>query len=238
METGTGEFACAENPQWEVVSVGNERLPVLVVDGLAAVPEALLDFATSAPGFGPRAGDYYPGIRKPLPGVYAENLCCAFGEALSEVFQLPAGATPEPMVCTLSIATTPPERLRPIQRLPHFDSSDPDQLAVVHYLCPPQFGGTAFYRHRASGMESIDADRLQGYATELKQQVMASPPQGYAGGDSELFEQTARFDARFNRALIYRGNQLHSGLINSAVGLCADPRAGRLTATSFIRFRR
>lgn len=230
------EFACAAEPRWEVNAVGNEQLPVLVVDGLAAEPESLLEYAASAPGFSARSGDYYPGIRKPLPAAYAQNLCRALDRTLREVFRLPAAATAEPLLCALSIATAPPEKLRPIQRLPHFDSSDPDQLAVVHYLCAPQFGGTAFYRHRASGFESIDAGRLHGYAAGLKQQVMASPPQGYAGGDSQLFEKTAHFDAQFNRALIYRGNQLHSGLIDPAAGLSADPRAGRLTATSFIRF--
>jgi len=231
-------FAFVAQPRCEVDAVGDERLPVLMVDDLAAEPEALLDFATSEPGFSARAGDYYPGVRKPLPSVYAEKLCAVLDKTLREVFELPASATAEPLLCALSIATTPPEQLRPIQRLPHFDSSDPDQLAVVHYLCPPQFGGTAFYRHRASGYESIDADRLHGYAAEIKRQVMASPPTGYTGGDSQLFERIAHFDAQFNRALIYRGNQLHSGLIDPAAGLSADPRAGRLTATSFIRFRR
>ncbi|MBB5211903.1 DUF6445 family protein [Microbulbifer hydrolyticus] len=238
METGVGKFACAAEPRCEVVSVGNEQLPVLVVDGLAAEPELLLEYAAAAPGFSARAGDYYPGLRKPLPSAYTENLCATLDKTLREVFQLPSTAAAEPLLCALSIATTPAEKLRPIQRLPHFDSSDPNQLAVVHYLCPPQLGGTAFYRHRASGFESIDADRLYGYAAALKQQVMASPPQGYTSGDSQLFVQTARFDAQFNRALIYRGNQLHSGLINATTGLSADPRAGRLTATSFIRFTR
>lgn len=233
------EFTCAAEPRWEVNAVGDERLPLLVVDGLAAKPESLLEYAASEPGFSARAGDYYPGVRKPLPRTYADNLCAGLDKILREVFELPADATAEPLLCTLSIASTPPERLRPIQRLPHFDSSDPGQLAVVHYLCAPPFGGTAFFRHRASGYESIGADRLHGYAAELKRQVMASPPApGYARGDCALFEQIGSIEARFNRAVIYRGNQLHSGIIDGAGQLSADPRRGRLTATSFIRFRR
>ncbi|MGL6159933.1 DUF6445 family protein [Microbulbifer sp.] len=230
-------FHCAVAPQIQVASLGGERRPLLVIDGLAAEPESLVEFAAGAPPFRARGGDYYPGVRKPLPQAYAEKLCEALDQVLREVFELPPGARAQPLLCALSIATTPPQQLRPIQRLPHFDTSDPNQLAVVHYLCPPQFGGTAFYRHRASGFEFIDSERLHGYAAQLKGQVMASPPApGYLDGDSELFEQIACIDARFNRALIYRGNQLHSGNIDPHCGLSADPRTGRLTATSFIRY--
>ncbi|WP_308364296.1 MULTISPECIES: DUF6445 family protein [unclassified Microbulbifer] len=230
-------FHCAAVPKIQVASLGDERQPLLVIDGLAAEPESLVEFAADAPPFRARGGDYYPGVRKPLPQAYAEKLCEALDRVLREVFELPPGARAQPLLCALSIATTPPQQLRPIQRLPHFDTSDPSQLAVVHYLCPPQFGGTAFYRHRASGFEFIDGERLHGYAAQLKRQVMASPPApGYLDGDSELFEQIACIDACFNRALIYRGNQLHSGNIDPHCGLSADPRTGRLTATSFIRF--
>ncbi|WP_346838446.1 DUF6445 family protein [Microbulbifer sp. SAOS-129_SWC] len=233
----SADLACAAAPRIEVQRLGRERQPLLVIDGLAAEPEALCAFAGSGAPFRARSGDYYPGVRKPLPAAYAESLCRTLEHSVRETFGLPDSARAQPLLCSLSIATTVPELLRPIQRLPHFDSGDSHQLAVVHYLCPPQFGGTAFYRHRASGFETIDNERLHGYAAQLKQQVLASPPApGYASGDSELFKQIGRVEARFNRAVVYRGNQLHSGLIDPAAGLCADPGRGRLTATSFIRF--
>ena len=235
--TMSTEFSCSAAPQIEVQRLGREQQPLLVIDGLAAQPDALVAFAESGVPFHSRSGDYYPGVRKPLPAVYAENLCQTLGDTLREVFGVPAAARAQALLCALSMATTAPEKLRPIQRLPHFDSGDPNQLAVVHYLCPARFGGTAFYRHRASGFETIDTGRLHGYAAQLKRQVLASPPApGYAAGDSELFEQIARVEARFNRAIIYRGNQLHSGLIDPACGLSADPASGRLTATTFFRY--
>jgi hypothetical protein len=53
-------------------------------------------------------------------------------------------------------------------------------------------------------------------------------------GDSELFERVAKYEAAFNRALIYRGNMLHS--VNVPPGFVPDPnpRTGRLTLNTFL----
>ena len=52
----------------------------------------------------------------------------------------------------------------------------------------------------------------------------------YIRGDTALFERTASVAARFNRAIFYRSNLLHSGDIAADAGLSPDPRRGRLTA--------
>jgi len=44
-----------------------------------------------------------------------------------------------------------------LQRIPHVDSFLGSQLAFVHYLFKADPGGTAFYRHRGTGFEIIDA---------------------------------------------------------------------------------
>ncbi|QBE65819.1 hypothetical protein EWM63_24920 [Pseudoduganella lutea] len=134
----------------------------------------------------------------------------------------------------LSLATTPQEALRPIQSLPHFDSVERNLIASVHYLCDERFGGTSFYRHRSTGFESMDAQRIAGYAPRLKQEVMRQGARSftYIRGDTALFERTASVNAKFNRAIFYRSNLLHSGDIAVDAGLSVVPRGGRLTANT------
>ena len=41
-----------------------------------------------------------------------------------------------------------------------------------------------------------------------------------------IWEQVARYEARFNRLLVYRGNTLHSAEVPPDLPLPADPRTG------------
>jgi hypothetical protein len=128
--------------------------------------------------------------------------------------------------------------LIPIQCIPHYDSSDTHQFAVVHYLCGEHHGGTSFYRHRQTGYESISAARSGQYIKTLDREATSRglPKADYINGDSELFERVASVDAKFNRAIFYCSNLLHSGNIQAANGLNSDPRIGRLTATTSLIF--
>ncbi|MBW8881174.1 MAG: histone acetyltransferase, partial [Asticcacaulis sp.] len=60
-------------------------------------------------------------------------------------------------------------------------------------------------------------------------------PHGYHDGDRNGFIEIARVEGRFNRALIYPGNLLHSGLLPEGFNYSPNPRLGRLTGNIFIR---
>ena len=216
--------------------IGRERRPVLVIDDFMPDADGLIAYADNGDSFRANPRDYYPGVRKPMPPHYADSLCANYAALLREIFAL-GDAEPLVLLAAFSIATTAPNELRPIQRLPHFDTSDPHQLAVVHYLCDARHGGTSFYRHRQTGYETIAQQRLQGYAEILKRQVMTeyTPPPVYMNGDNPLFERIASFEAKFNRALIYPSNVLHSANILQ-VPADRSPRAARLTANTFLKF--
>jgi len=228
------DFSINPNFQTEVSYIGHTQEPVLVVDNLVNKPEDLVSYAQTGPEFQHRKQDFYPGLRQPGPNTYSDQLCQNMVDLIHRVFGCEEGL--KPASCVLSLATTAPEKLRPIQSVPHFDSCDATTLAVVHYLCPREHGGTSFYRHRQTGYESMTLPRLQGYAATLKQQMMAAPSMmhQYINGDTALFEQVACFEARFNRALFYRCNILHSGNIQPQLGLSSDPSRGRLTINTLI----
>jgi hypothetical protein len=234
MSVATFDFSV--NPAFSatVIYAGADREPILVIDDLLSDPEAIVRFAETGAAFRKEEKDFYPGIRKPLSMAYAADI----GQRLQSLFRDTFGAGPdavvEPLSALLSLATTRPQDLRPIQSVPHFDGFDGNQIAGVHYFCPEAYGGTSFYRHRSTGYESLDAHRIAEYAPRLKAEVMALGMRGftYIQGDTLLFERTACVEAKFNRAVYYRSNILHSGDIRADVALSADPRKGRLTANT------
>jgi len=218
-------------------SIGMEQRPVAVVERLSLDPEALIAYAENGEPFRAVSGDFYPGVRKPAPPGYAKALCAQYGEILRDRFAMPADSVPRVIFSAMSITTTEPNRLRPVQRVPHFDTSEANQLAIVHYLCGPEHGGTSFYRHRSTGFETIGQERIHRYSTLLKREVMTEPPAArYIAGDDALFVRIAGYEACCNRALIYPSNCLHSGDILRLASPEDSPRVARLTVNSFVRF--
>ncbi len=211
--------------------IGTEGNPIAIVDGFHPDPFRLRADAIAA-SFEP-ALFHYPGVRAPLPDDYFAAVRPALTAALRQVFGHSAGITL--LDASFSIVTTPPGRLSLGQCLPHVDAIEPNRVALVHYLDPAGGDGTAFFRHRATGYESLDPERGPHYRERLNEELrLVLPPRAYPVGDSALFEQVAAAEARFNRAVIYRSALLHSGAISTDSPLSADPATGRLTITAFM----
>ncbi|RME69165.1 MAG: hypothetical protein D6782_00095 [Alphaproteobacteria bacterium] len=231
------DFAASASADVRLVRFGAERRPVAIVDDFLKQPQALLDIAGRGEGFAPDPANFYPGVRKPLPDGYAAVLEHFVDAYLRGPFAIDPARRPHVVFCGLSMATRPPASLMPIQSIPHFDTSEAHQIAVVHYLCDPRWGGTSFYRHRATGFEAITNERAVPYRKMLERQAttVGLPAPQYINGDTDLFERIGAVEARFNRAIFYCSNVLHAGSIDATAGLSADPRQGRLTATAFVR---
>jgi len=56
--------------------------------------------------------------------------------------------------CFYSLVTTPADKLNMVQRIPHVDGGNDKKLALLHYLCGQDFGGTAFYKQLKTGFET------------------------------------------------------------------------------------
>lgn len=219
--------------------IGDEREPVLVIDDVLNKPAALVDYAARevcfAPVWGPKGG--YPGIRAPAPLNYVETLVRSLSPIIEKAFALERVKLAH-AECNFSLVTLPPDRLAPLQRVPHADTADPLQFAMLHYLCEPRFGGTGFYRHRATGFETLTPERVATFeAARDRELAQDGPEAAYIIGDSAHYLQTAAFEARPNRVIVYRSRTLHSGQIGDPASLSEDPRLGRLTANIFVNYR-
>ena len=228
-----GPLALSPHAQVMETSFGAERQALLTIDD--ALPDPLAVVAIAARHRYRPIGPFYPGVRARVSEPVAMELVAPLLEKLAEAFAL--AAPPVYFECFLSLVTAAPEQLAPIQRLPHFDGVEPDRIAVLLYLDAEERGGTAFYRQRATGFESVDAARYETYRAALESGVAEHglPPPGYISGDTPMFERIHRVEGRFNRMVVYRGNTLHCAALDADFAPSADPTQGRLTLNLFLR---
>lgn len=212
--------------------IGAEQQPIVRALDVFADPEAVSASAERA--VFARVTPDYPGVRAPAPDAVLAEMR-DYIDAAAENFGL-GGRRFEGRVW-FSIVTTPEERLAPIQRLPHVDGTAPDQLALLVYLHRTRHGGTNFYRHRATGYETITPERWPTYKARLEADIAREglPPRGYVDDGAPHFERIWSAPATYNSLVIYRGNALHSGAILGGEPLPAAPRLGRLTINGFFR---
>jgi hypothetical protein len=174
-------------------------------------------------------GDLYPGIRAETPLAYRGWL----HDLLTPILN----AQPcRSCATSFAVTTCAPASLLAIQRIPHFDTVDSSILAAVHYLCEPPHQGTSFYRHRATGFETITAARTAAWQGALAADAMhhRMPMARYHAGNTASFEQIGTAGLRYNRLVLYPANCLHCGDIDQTWSRPAL-RDARLTITSLIR---
>jgi Family of unknown function (DUF6445) len=235
----SGEPDCRLNPnaRIEVRQIGREGQPVVVVDDALASPGDLIARARRST-FHPPQHTRYPGLNAALPGAYLDSLVFTLRPLLADVFGIPE-TLPLTHFGFFALATAAPADLEPIQKIPHTDSPDPFRIASVHYLFETAQGGTAFFRHRRTGFESVDHARRADYVGIVSEELerMGGELTRHAGPQTPTFELVETVEAALNRLVVYRSNVLHSGLLDGSP-LSADPATGRLTANSFFEVDR
>lgn len=206
---------------------------MVVIDDFSGIPGELLAAGRAAqykPG-----GAAYPGIRAWAEPAYLDRRRNLMFRIMREVFGFTRGIRME--VSTFSQVTLAEHELSPLQRIPHYDHSGGELIAVMHYLLGPETGGTAFYRHRRTGFETITDAREQAYNAALAEdeREYGMPAQAYHYGDNDRYELIGEVEAKPDRLVLYRGRQLHSGVIPDPEALSDDPGTGRLTINMFLR---
>ena len=219
-------------PRVTIARLGREGEPLVIIDDFTGQPERLRAMGVAAQ-YHPAGADY-PGLRAPADPSYLDLRRGLMMAIMARVFGLEGMVHCE--IAAFSLVTLPPAQLSERQRIPHHDHSDPRRVALMHYLGGPESGGTAFYRHRRTGFEAITPAREAAYATGLAADAAeyGPPPPGYPSGDSPAYEQIGMVAARPDRLALYRGRQLHSGVIPDPAALSPDPARGRLTINMFL----
>jgi len=231
------DFSLNKQASLTKLAIGVEKTPLLVIDNFANSVTDLIEFAGDGSSFQADKNNFYPGKRKLMPKEYGEQICNQYLPLFHSFFACRQTSNAKTVIAALALADTQVNQLRPMQMLPHIDTPQNNQFAVVHYLCAEEHGGTSFYRHKKSGFEVITQARLYSYASQVKKEAIANQIHKkpcYMNGSDNMFEQLYSVQARVNRAIIYPSHLLHSGNINATLGLSSEPKKGRLTIGSFI----
>lgn len=211
---------------------------VVIVDQASGAVSAIRCHAAALGPF-PAAGHHYPGVRR-IVDERDGAVWDAVRAVVATVTPFIAGAFDceaiELVEASFSIVTAAPGTLAPPQRAPHFDSTDPDLIAMVHYLADVPGSGTAFFRHRMTGIDRLDSSNVADYVAIAQREGPETV--GYVQGANAHYELLYRVDARPDRLLIYPASLLHSGIIPPDMILDSDPLKGRLTANYFLRLTR
>ncbi|MFZ5616453.1 MAG: DUF6445 family protein [Pseudomonadota bacterium] len=223
----------------ELLRFGADLNPVVILDCFSGRRRGIVEIAAAMAPFPPSGGNVYPGLRRVITKeddaawLYITQLLSDAAPYIGGAFDADSLYLLE---ASFSIVTAAPDDLAPEQRAPHFDSTDPSYIAVIHYLSDMPSAGTAFYRQRATGIETVRENNVDLYVNTAKR-VAREFPKAYIAGSNEHYEEIGRIEGAPDRLAVYRGAMLHSGVIPPEMPLSSDPRVGRLTANLFIRLR-
>lgn len=231
-------FAVNPGSSLSVRQVGLGRTPVITIDSFVTSTAPLIESACAATDYAPDLTSRYPGLRARLPREYVIAVLNQLFPLLCHVYGVAGDLRMKPVNAVYSLITTPESELEPRQCAPHFDSTHPFYLAVLHYLGEGAHCDTGLFRHRETGIERVTPDTVGEYirSREAFEQRHGPRPRAYIKGSDEQFELYERIEYRPNRLVVYPGGLLHSGLVDPAVDIDGNPRTGRLTANIFVDF--
>ena len=229
-------FAFNDAAEVRLAHIGRCGIAVATIDNVLRDPEgvATLGFAQS---YAADRANLYPGVRAPMPASFSTAFRAWLTPLLRRNGVLESHRALYRDSSFFSVVTTASADLLPIQRIPHYDSTDPELLAAVIYLCDTRFSGTSFYRHRKTGYEEITEANRNNYklALDTDMRLHGAPKREYMNGDSPLFEAIFSTELRFNRAVIYPGRILHAGNIEKQFTPPKDQGEWRLTVTALLQ---
>jgi hypothetical protein len=229
-------FSFNADAEVKLAHIGRRGFAVCRIDNVLHDPDAVAALAF-AQSYAEDRSNLYPGMRAPVPGSFSAELRAW----LTPILQRHGVLKADQALCSdssfFSVVTTASADLLPIQRIPHYDSTDPNLFAAVIYLCDTRFSGTSFYRHRKTGFEEITEENQGNYRLALDSDLRryGAPKKEYINGDSSLFEVIFSNQLKFNSAVIYPGRALHAANIEKQFRPPRNQSDWRLTVTALLQ---
>ncbi len=239
MQEHEPRFLITPNIKAEIIQIGTEKTPIIIIDDLAVDNADVIDYACSKSNFSNDVSTFYPGMRAPLPQPYVITVLQAVYRGICQVYQVPIELKLVPLNQSYSLLTKTEDELHFLQCMPHFDTSKPYHFAVLHYLNPGEHGNTGFFRHIPTGYERISESRSEHYVASAKEFIAKNgdPRQSYVTSSDGHYELYHEVEYKPNRLVIYPGNLLHSTIVCIDTDIDPEPETGRLTANMFIDFQ-
>lgn len=231
------ELAISKNFSVAEEIVGAEKTPVITIDNWLNNAYSLKEYAPQDSGKWVAPTTLYPGLWTQTPESYVPALMTTLRPMIKKYFGVKK-EQPKHIFSCYAIITKSPEELSNYQRIPHFDTLETPQIAVLHYLCGEEYGGTGFYRHRKTGYETITRERWGEYRTVVEQELkeLEKSKPCYFDEANSYFEKIAAYRVKFDRLLVYPSQILHTGLVKTPHRDKDSIGSRRLTVTTFISY--
>jgi hypothetical protein len=201
----------------DLQEIGDQKYPLLILDNLYRDPDYVRSVALSLKTEPPKSS--HPGLSSKF-----ETDISALHQIVWKYVAKEFGYTSDQSVSRSLFPglqfmriNRKSEDLTIHQCRPH---ADPVRIAGVVYLNSPQQcrGGTAFYRHRATGAEECvlprnKNDSFEQQFMEFIRSVLTTFPRtkNYPTDSDEDWEMTRLVEMKFNRFICYPGFMIHSG---------------------------
>src|SRR6266481_4667623 len=143
-EQDEGMFAFNPNASASSVRVGKCPIAVTVADNVLLRPRELADFGLGLE-FVEDGSNLYPGVRARVPAEFSRPFCAWLTRSLHRTGVLEEGSHIHDDASFFSIVDKSRANLLPLQRIPHYDSSDPRVFAAVIYLFDRANSGTVLH---------------------------------------------------------------------------------------------
>ncbi|MDP5143711.1 DUF6445 family protein [Rheinheimera baltica] len=231
------DFGINKALQPEIVYLGHEGTPLIIIDDFATDIDVLKHTAQQS-NFQPDVNAYYPGLKAPLPKDYVGATLSTLYPLIYDIYQVPTQLRLKPQNLFFALINQTEDTLKPLQCMPHFDTSSGYYFAFLHYLNSQPHGSTGFFRHIPTGYERISDNRREHYFNCAQQFIddHGSPKQQYFVKSDAHFELYYQVPYKANRLIIYPGNLLHSTIVDTTTDIDSSAVSGRLTANLFTSF--
>ena len=234
--TSSSAFSVSRRANLYTFEVGHEKTRVLVVDNLMSDVEAIRQYAFQHAEFEKEIVSFYPGLRAMLPKPYIDAILQGVLPLIMQQYNIGREVAVKIRAAFLSMVTKAPEQLEVQQRIPHYDNTLINSFAIMHYLNPGQFGGTGYFRHKATGVEVVTNANRQMLHDSVEAYFLQNgePDKQYIRQSNGQYALTGKVEYQQNRLLVYPSGLLHSGLIETDRDVGDDPQTARLSANIFV----
>lgn len=219
--------------------IGKHKTPVIIIDEYANNLDEIIEQVVNNNSFTPDEITSYPGIRSPISKDFVVNYLKPLMQGLYDIYKFPNTSRPSPKDNYFSLITKKPRELLPIQTWPHFDTPNPNMIAVIHYLGKGDFGGIGFFSHKNSGLERIEQKNKEYFYQCVGEffDEASNKNLGYCQCNHSEFFCYKKIAYKTNRLIIFPGQLLHSTLVDLNSDIDPNPASGRLTANMFVEFK-
>lgn len=219
--------------------IGKDKTPIIIIDDYADNLDEIAEQVATFGCFSPDNVTNYPGVRSPIPKALVVGYLKPLMQLLYRIYKFPNSFEPSPIDNYFSLITSQPDELSAMQSWPHFDTPNPNLIAIIHYLDKGSHGGTGFFRHNKSDLDRIDEKSKDQYfqcAQDYFQSINTNT-YGYCTEQHSEFTCYKKISYKPNRLIIFPGQLLHSTLVELNTDLDPNPERGRLTANLFAVFK-